>query len=601
MASTTSSNDGDEPKYPYARKLDLAEEFRQIGDYDGARELCEEVLSGDAEIHIKELAATMLRELNNNNPSAYMSELQSLLDKIPEHTNTIESRFRLLQDVAATELIATKDSLNRGILVKAISKLLKDRETSDPITIALFGHWGTGKSSMISLVSKELTNFDKPKFIFATFNAWQHEHATNKAAALGQCVLDALITRRSFLDRLILTIRWVTLRRLGLPRDKTSALRNKLTTLSLWMASVSMIAIPTLVILSAMLIASYQINLSPLLKFLSTTWVALLTFLLSVHKFMGDGLTDWFKQFNREKLNHGFFLPNYKKAIGTSHDIRLAIADLCHLTINSTTDPQDGQYLLILIDDLDRCAPESVKEILDCARLVANIDRVITVVAIDDRVAYSASEAYFNKFSGPHRESSQMARDYLAKVFQICISLPDPDAKAIKSFIRTHLFSQPPREKPKSLLDISLDLDSNIDSDFDFFQENQDETKSNSVRTIPGEVGEFVRVAHILHISNPRQLWRLKQAWSILKGLIVEELSKESAELWIQHLMLRENILQSRAPIRLGSENWLVSGGNGEAPPQLSSVLEYLGSGFVAGYLSRKPLVDAVLLPASQA
>jgi pilus assembly protein FimV len=51
----TSTTDGD----PLARKLELAEEFRQIGDLEGARDLLEEVIA-KADGTLKSKAQAML-------------------------------------------------------------------------------------------------------------------------------------------------------------------------------------------------------------------------------------------------------------------------------------------------------------------------------------------------------------------------------------------------------------------------------------------------------------------------------------------------------------------------------------------------------------
>jgi pilus assembly protein FimV len=48
---------------PLARKLELAEEFRQIGDLEGARDLLEEVV-GKADGALRSKAQTMLNSLS---------------------------------------------------------------------------------------------------------------------------------------------------------------------------------------------------------------------------------------------------------------------------------------------------------------------------------------------------------------------------------------------------------------------------------------------------------------------------------------------------------------------------------------------------------
>ena len=61
-ASLPSFELGDDETNPLARKLELAEEFRQIGDMEGARDLLEEVLAG-AEGALKTKAQSMLDSL----------------------------------------------------------------------------------------------------------------------------------------------------------------------------------------------------------------------------------------------------------------------------------------------------------------------------------------------------------------------------------------------------------------------------------------------------------------------------------------------------------------------------------------------------------
>jgi pilus assembly protein FimV len=52
----------DETGDPLARKLELAEEFRQIGDIEGARDLLQEVVA-DASGTLKARAEALLKEL----------------------------------------------------------------------------------------------------------------------------------------------------------------------------------------------------------------------------------------------------------------------------------------------------------------------------------------------------------------------------------------------------------------------------------------------------------------------------------------------------------------------------------------------------------
>ena len=60
----TASGDADEVSDdPMVRKFELAEEFRQIGDVDGARELLQEVVDSASDAALKAKAQAMLDTL----------------------------------------------------------------------------------------------------------------------------------------------------------------------------------------------------------------------------------------------------------------------------------------------------------------------------------------------------------------------------------------------------------------------------------------------------------------------------------------------------------------------------------------------------------
>jgi len=61
--SSISFDDADDGADPLARKLELAEEFRQIGDMEGARDLLQEVVA-KASGTLKTKAQGMLNELS---------------------------------------------------------------------------------------------------------------------------------------------------------------------------------------------------------------------------------------------------------------------------------------------------------------------------------------------------------------------------------------------------------------------------------------------------------------------------------------------------------------------------------------------------------
>lgn len=98
---------------------------------------------------------------------------------------------------------SAKDRLGRTTLVEALADLFWHLGDSKGHTIALFGDWGSGKSSVFVQLRKTLrawhTNAVKngspgpPRFHFAEFNAWRYENTKSIPAGIAQEVVRTLV------------------------------------------------------------------------------------------------------------------------------------------------------------------------------------------------------------------------------------------------------------------------------------------------------------------------------------------------------------------------------------------------------------------------
>ncbi len=75
------------------------------------------------------------------------------------------------------------DPLKLGEVARGLSRFLRNENTSPPLSVAVTGRWGTGKSSLMNLVRGDLSSFDYPT---VWFNAWHHQKEENLLAALLQ-------------------------------------------------------------------------------------------------------------------------------------------------------------------------------------------------------------------------------------------------------------------------------------------------------------------------------------------------------------------------------------------------------------------------------
>ncbi len=100
---------------------------------------------------------------------------------------------------AAVEQPITEDRLGFQQYTTTLVKVI--REATTPFTVGIFGSWGSGKTSLLHLIHKEL-EADVTGFRAAWVNAWQNAEA-RPIAFLLQALHDALPKRDAALKRLI--------------------------------------------------------------------------------------------------------------------------------------------------------------------------------------------------------------------------------------------------------------------------------------------------------------------------------------------------------------------------------------------------------------
>jgi hypothetical protein len=100
------------------------------------------------------------------------------------------------------------------------------------------------------------------------------------------------------------------------------------------------------------------------------------------------------------------------------------------------------ERIILYIDDLDRCPPQRVVEVLQAVHLILAFDLFVVVVAVDARwLERSLNEAYNPPAVGAPTSRSQepmhrfSAQNYLEKIFQIPFSLPAMDEAGYRKLV----------------------------------------------------------------------------------------------------------------------------------------------------------------------
>lgn len=101
-----------------------------------------------------------------------------------------------------------------------------------------------------------------------------------------------------------------------------------------------------------------------------------------------------------------------------------------------------NKKLLIIIDDLDRCDIENTLQILALMKLFLSVDNCVTIAAVDFQ---RLEQAWKIKYQVKDETNSKDSKNYLDKIFQIRIAIPEPYLARIQEYYG-HITKNMPRE-----------------------------------------------------------------------------------------------------------------------------------------------------------
>lgn len=120
-------------------------------------------------------------------------------------------------------------------------------------------------------------------------------------------------------------------------------------------------------------------------------------------------------------------LSRYMKDL---RDARAAAADATGAQAGKPNPPpiQPIDRIVIYVDDLDRCRPAHVVNMLEAVHLLLALDLFVVIVAVDSRWLTRALQVYYNDLLGSDEAEDKGLRDstpqnYLEKIFQITYAL----------------------------------------------------------------------------------------------------------------------------------------------------------------------------------
>lgn len=270
------------------------------------------------------------------------------------------------------------DLLNSEPIAKTIIKLLRERPDK-PITIGIHGDWGAGKSSVLEMVENLLSS--ERKVVCIKFNGWRYQGFEDAKIALLESIVTDLVEKRSLMTK---------------AKDQVADVFKRIDYLKLAkrVGSVAFTALSGIP--------------SP----------ELVTTVVDGIKNIAADPAQYATAANLKKVaekSEGLLKAKESNVPAEINEFREAFDKLL--------DKANCEQLVVLVDDLDRCLPDTAIETLEAIRLFLFTNRTAFVIGADEAMIEYAVKRHFPDL--PESAGYQAyTRNYLEKLIQVPFRIP---------------------------------------------------------------------------------------------------------------------------------------------------------------------------------
>ena len=274
------------------------------------------------------------------------------------------------------------DLLNNEAIAVTIIRLLRDRP-DQPVTVGVHGDWGAGKSSVLEMIEAGFEG--EEKVLCLKFNGWRFQGFEDAKIALIESVVTGLIEKRPDLTKTGEAAKDIFRRVDWLKVAKKAG----------GLAFTAFSGIPTPDQVQAIVGTLEGFLADPAKLATKGNVQAAIDSVQSLLKLKEEG----------DPINVPEEINAFRKAF------------------DDLLDKAGVEQLVVLIDDLDRCLPDTAIETLEAVRLFVFTSRTAFVVAADEAMIEYAVRKHFPDL--PDTTGSQTyARNYLEKLIQVPFGIP---------------------------------------------------------------------------------------------------------------------------------------------------------------------------------
>ena len=248
------------------------------------------------------------------------------------------------------------DALGLATIAAGLAFFLRNEKTKPPLAIAINGRWGSGKTSLMNLLKSNLETVGAHP---VWFNAWHHQKEDQMLAALLQAVKSQAVPP-------LWQVSGLTFRgKLAGRRLQRSWYNLVLLAGAVFLIYETGLFISTMFGLGVIALVNGVFSGTPV-KLPGTPVVAILTAAGAIYKVISSGLTAF-------GTNPSSLLASVSGGTNIKDlDAQTSFRQRFATEFNDVTRSLgQNQRMLILIDDLDRCRPEKVREVLEGVNFLA--------------------------------------------------------------------------------------------------------------------------------------------------------------------------------------------------------------------------------------
>jgi hypothetical protein len=275
------------------------------------------------------------------------------------------------------------DLLGFDHLKTAVMSIISDPALL-PATIGVYGDWGSGKSSLMRMVQEDLKT--KEDVVVLSFNGWLFEGYEDAKTALMGSIIDEIVARRTLASGV---------------KERAKRLAYKL---------VKKLQVFRLLGIGARGTIAYAAG-GPAAAGAVVTAEGV-SYVAEHLKAAGDAV----EKVEEMPLNEVEEALKSQAANNVRRSIREFREDFGNLLEETNV-----KTLVVLIDDLDRCMPDTIIETLEAIKLFLFVPRTAFVIGADERLVKYAVRRRFPELPG---EKVEVGQDYLEKLIQYPVRVP---------------------------------------------------------------------------------------------------------------------------------------------------------------------------------